>query len=144
MWPFGKKKPPTSPAEALVFKSGEAFFEYQCKFGHTTLEKDKGIVGLILDARRHFGTQIAVKLQDDRQVAAVRVASDDGGFVVLAQTPNNGDPLQPGDLVVWVPQTYMSELGNALPDKRAGWVGLILYKIAPELGSELRVLSRYF
>jgi hypothetical protein len=118
-----------------IFKSSAGFFDVQCKVGHTKIEKDKGIVALVLDARERIGGSVAVKIeQDGRQLAILRVASDDGGFIVLAHTPSaRGDKLQPDDLVIWVPSVYCDELGEAMQDKRSGWVGLITDKIAPEL-----------
>ena len=104
IWPFTKKKSPP----LFVFRDGSAMFPMQCKYGDTTIEPKKGLVALVSDAWKEFDLPTAVKIDaDGSQTAVLRVASDDGGFVVIAKTPpGRGDPLQPGDLVMWVPMTY--------------------------------------
>jgi hypothetical protein len=133
IWPF-KKKPVQSIA-ILPFKSGHAFVEYQCKFGHTKIEQNKGIFAVVLDSRKEFRTHESVKIDKNGvQTAALRVASDDGGFNVLATTPSGkGDPLKPDDVVVWVPMQYSKEMASVSDDARFGWVGLILAKVKPEI-----------
>ena len=95
MWPF-KKRHQQFPI--LPFKSGEGFFRHWCDYGDNHLAADQPIVALVLDARKFAGTQTAVKTRDDGiQVAVVRIASDDGGFEVIAETAGHGDPLAPGN-----------------------------------------------
>ena|ERR1700730_2948892 len=91
----------------------------------------------VLDAQREFGTSTAISIgQDGSQLAALRVASEDGGFLVFATTPSaEGEKLQPGDVVLWVPYEYNKEAGDQMSDKRSGWVGLIRAKIKPEINS---------
>jgi len=134
MWPFSRKPRQDSKPGVLYFKSGQAFFEMQCEYGHTELEQGQGVIALVLDAKREFGAPVAVKINaDGSQMAMIRVAADDGGFVVPATTPSKrGDRLQPGDVVVWVPGAYKEEIGAAFGDPRCGWVGLILAKVAAE------------
>lgn len=150
MWPFGKKIAPAATRRApnLKFKSAEAFFEMQCKYGQTDLQKGRGIVAIVLNSREEFGTVEPVKVQPDgTQLAMVRVAAEDGGFVVPTTTPSDkGDRLMPGDLVVWVPAVHNRELAKGFGDYRQGWVGFIHAKIAAETGGPdngLRVTCWY-
>lgn len=148
MWPFKRKPSPTPELPTLIFKSGEAFFEIQCKYGHTDIEDQQGIVAIVLDAKADYGTDVAVKLMPNGcQLATIKVASPDGGFWTLAKTASsNGDQLKPGDLVVWVPMVHMKKFAESGGDQRQGWIGLIIAKIAPESNpntNELRVICHY-
>lgn len=153
MWPFKGRQTPAPRSDnatpgTLYFKSGPAFFEMQCKYGHTDLKEGQGIVALVLDAAKEFGTSAAVKVEPDgSQLAFVRVASSDGGFVVPAHTPSSkGERLRPDDVVIWIPHTYSDEIAEGLGDRRAGWVGIIRAKVAPELNPadpKLRVICDY-
>jgi hypothetical protein len=73
-----------------------------------------------------------------RQMASVRVASADGGFIVSASTGGSGGPrLLPGHFVAWQAERYDAQVAKEAPptqkrfglfgvkDKRLGWVGLI-------------------
>lgn len=147
-WLFSREKSPKVNGLPLVFKNNEGFFEYQCKFGDVKLEEKKGLVAIVLDARKEFGTSSPVKVEaDGSQLAMLRVASDDGGFVVPAKTASNGPLLKPGDLVFWVPIKHEAPL---LPeqfevDPRFFWVGFIVLKIdrVIDAGSKWRILSKY-
>jgi hypothetical protein len=72
------------------------------------------------------------------QMASVRVASPDGGFIVSASTSGpRGPRLQSGHFVAWHAQRYDPQVAKDTPpahkrfglfglkDKRIGWVGLI-------------------
>jgi hypothetical protein len=144
MWPFRTKK--HQPLPTLRFTSVDSFFEMQCKLGDTDLEEGKAVVALVLDASKIAGTKTAVKVDaDGSQTAMVRVASNDGGFVVPAKTPGPGDPLAPGDLVMWVPGKWLKEMAAASDDPRFGWVGLIRAKVKPEMtpGNSWELVCRY-
>ena len=133
MW--GWKKKTKDLPDKIPFKTPEGFFETQCKFGGTRLAEGVGVVAIVLDAKAAFGTSVAVKIQENGcQLAALRVAADDGGFVTTAETASpKGDRLKPNDIVIWVPGAYLPALAKAAGDKRRGWVGLIMAKIAPEM-----------
>ena len=135
IWPFKKK--PDRLSEKLYFKSGVEFFEYQCEFGHTEIMVNQGIAALVLDARKEFGTSSAIKINaDGTQLAVLRVASKEGGFVVLAKTPSEkGTRLNSRDVVIWVPSIYNPEIAKGLGDARTGWVGLIRARVKPEINS---------
>lgn len=147
MWPFKRRPAPQLALPKLIYKSGEAFFTSQCEYGHTEIKERQGVVALVLDAVKEYGTQVAVKIQPNgRQLATIKVASPDGGFDTFAETASpGGEALRPGDLVVWVPMTRVDHLINT-GDERQGWLGFIVAKIAPEDDlntNELTVLCRY-
>jgi hypothetical protein len=133
-WPFGKKaKAPEHTFEFTDTDAGrKAFFDLQCKYGDVQIEKGKGTIAMVLDASQLFPKipdAVTVK-PDGSQFAVIKVISEDGGFIVPAQTPSGskGDQLKPGDFVAWVPIGLM-EIPMDVPDKRLGWVGLIRAKI---------------
>lgn len=133
IWPF--KKNSEHLPEKLYFKSGLAFFEYQCRFGCTKIEVNQGLVALVLDAQKEFGRTNPVYVGfNGAQLAALRVVSEDRGFTVFANTPSGkGEKLNPGDVVIWVPSVYNLEFSEELGDPRAGWVGLIRALVKPEI-----------
>ena len=137
MWPFTRK--PKSDPPILLFKTGEAFFEMQCEFGYTELRKGQSIVAIVLDAEKKFGMPAAVEIKPSgNQLVTIRVASQDGGFLTVAETNSNGgDRLKPGDIVVWVPLSYHPEIAKSLGDDRSGWVGPLIAKIAESKGPNL-------
>lgn len=135
VWPFNKKPPRPPSSTKLAFKSGEAFFEYQCRFGVTDIKRKQGLVGLVLDATKEFGINDAKERQPDgTQRRLIKVVSQDGGFIVVANTPTNkGDILRVGDVVIWVPLEYVGNIITISQDKRIGWVGLIMAKVQPQI-----------
>lgn len=135
IWPFSKKEKSTGMPQKLPFKSGAAFLEYQCKFGQTDIRPKQGIVALVLNCSKEFGTADPVKVESDgRQGAALKVASEDGSFIVMAQTPSGqGDRLKPDDVVIWVPVSHSKEIVPDSMDDRFGWVGFIVAKVKPEI-----------
>lgn len=147
-WPFSRKNSESAVAlPKLIFKSGAEFFDYQCKFGHTDIVPSRGIVALVLDARSEFGASVAVKSRGDGiQTVALRIASDDGGFLVTSETAGPGQSLLPGDVVIWVPFQYMPKVGAAFGDDRSGWVGLTVAILAAEIDpniSDFTLLGRF-
>ena len=144
---FGKSKKKRD-LPVLPFKSGEAFFEMQCKYGYTDIVAGQGVSALVLDAVKEFGLPEAVKVQPNGcQLATIKVASEDGGFIVTAETASaNGGALKPGDVVIWVPMTHLQKLADYVGEHRQGWAGLIVAKVAPEMdpnSREMKVLCRY-
>src|SRR4029077_6577760 len=145
VWPF-RKKVPQSPR--AVFSDPEALFRLQCKYGQVEIQPGTAIVAIVLDARKEFGTPFPIKTETGgRQTALVRVAATDGGFSVLASTPGAGEPLNVGDLVMWVPVKWMKDVAIVSADPRLGWVGLIRAKVKPEASldnsSSWKLLCRY-
>ena len=122
----------------LIFKDNNAAFDYACKYIDCTLKEDATLLAIVLDSKEEYRTKQSVKTQDDgSQLAMIKVASDDGGFNVPANTAGTkGAVLKPGDLVAWQAMQYMPELGNTVEDSRFGWVGLILGTLKPELNNK--------
>lgn len=122
----------------LVFDDSLTAFEHACE-GQCPLREGIVLPALVLDARELFGAATAVMFQDNgRQIASVRVASTDGGFIVSASTSGAlGPTLQPGHLVAWQAVRCDPQVATNVParkrrfgwarlkDKRLGWVGLI-------------------
>lgn len=137
---FKRKKPVATGGDGgmppLFFKDGTAALEYACKFMECPLEENCVLPAVVLDTTELLGTSEAVKIQSDgNQIAMLRVASDDGGFLVVAATANpKGPKLQPGQLVVWKAMKYVPDIAKAASakDKRFGWVGLIVGTLNPE------------
>jgi hypothetical protein len=136
---FNRKKPSTSSGSwtdipPLVFEDGSAALEYACKFMECSLHEGSNLPAVVLDSRELFATPTAVRTQDDgNQIAMIRVASDDGGFVVPATTAGpNGPKLQPGQLIAWIAMKHLPEITQTMKDKRFGWVGLIVGTLKPE------------
>ena len=140
MWPFTRKPKATKPV--LNVKSAGDLIDYNCEYMTTKLQPGYPLAAEVLDAATMFGTSVAVKV-DERgiQTATLRVASDDGGFTVIATTQNSGDLLEVGDAVAWVPGVFMQKLADASPDRRTGWVGLIVAKIAPEIDMNMDAMT---
>ena len=79
---------------------------------------------------------------DGIQVTTLKIAREDGGFIVTAMTFAPGPALTVGDVVLWVPYEYVP--GHA--DKDKGGVGFIRAKIAPEINvdmAEFKILGRF-
>lgn len=148
VWPFSKKNQRSHLPQKLPFKSGKDFFEYQCKFGQTDIVPKQGIVALVLDSSVEFGTSNAVKVDEEGiQTAALKVASEDGGFIVISQTATSkGESLRPDDVVIWVPILHSKTTVADGIDERFGWSGLIVAKVKPEINLanlNFEILSEY-
>lgn len=127
----------SADAPPLFFKDGASALEYACKYLLCPLKEGSVLPAVVLDSRQLFGTAEAVKVQTNGiQILALRVASPDGGFLVMAQTSGaDGPKLQPGQLVAWLAGQFSSELVEAAKpkDKRFGWVGMVVEVLRPEL-----------
>jgi hypothetical protein len=153
MWPFKKKQiGPSLRPDRPLFKitTGAAFFEAQCQFGHTEVKVGKGVTALVLDAAKIFGAPDSVSvLPNGNQLALVKVASDQGGFVVQTMVGGNGAPLRPGDLVIWVPIGFDKNFAEKASRSGAesGWIGVIRAKIepdeGPDMGANYKIVCEY-
>jgi hypothetical protein len=136
-----KKKAPAEPAglpigNTLSFKDGKAAFIYSCEFMDCTLREGSMLPALVLDSREEFGTKTAIAVNDKGlQTCVLRVASDDGGFIVPAQTAGaKGPTLKPGMLVGWQARAYSADIAKKSPDDpRFGWIGFIVVVLKPDL-----------
>ena len=127
---------PKNLLEDIAFKSNEAAFEYACAFMRCDVVKGQGLPALVVDAKQIFGTIIPVKKDNHGiQTAAVRVASSDGGFLVVALTLGRGPDLNVGDLVAWVAGEYREDFAATSPDRRFGWIGLIVGTLEPRFAN---------
>ncbi len=135
--------------ENLAFNDGQSFFDYQCHYGDTDIQPKKGVVAIVLDARKEFGVSEAVKIKPDgTQLASIRVAAPDGGFKTMAETPTAGSgmKLSPGDVVIWVPVERNTKNPMAVLDDRAEWYGFIVAIVKPELNisnGRFEVIEQY-
>ncbi len=90
---------------------------------------------LVLNAVEALGAENPVVILPNRtQMLALRVASKDGGFLVLAGSLSaNGPSLHPGDLVAWhAGQPIEHETAELAKDPRSQWVGIVVAKLKPE------------
>jgi hypothetical protein len=136
---------PRTPFPRLAFEDSLTAFEQACE-GECLLHEGAMLPALVLDVRESFGTVTAGGIQGNgRQMASIRVASADGGFIVSAATSGSRGPkLQPGHFVAWQAQRYDPQVAKKAPathkrfgwfglkDKRMGWVGLIAGTLKPE------------
>lgn len=100
------------------------------------LHEGSFLPALVLDFRKLSSDESPVIIQKDgNQLAMLRIASDDGGFPVLATTVGaKGPKLQPGQLVAWKAGKYSADVAASMgaKDKRSGWVGLIIGTLRAE------------
>ncbi|WP_246030522.1 hypothetical protein [Kluyvera ascorbata] len=126
----------------LCFKDNESAFEYACKYCTTDIAERQGLLALVITDQEPDG--------DGNALYAVKISSDDGGFIVPALFMKNksdvGIPiLTKGDLVIWVPSQYSDEMAKTLGDKRKGWMGYLAAKAEPRLSQSegWRIKERY-
>ena len=150
----GRKKTTNSPeaekqlSDVFEFTDIEELFNLQCKFGDTRLEPGKATFAVVVDGAETCGLPIAVKTNSDgTQTTILNVASEDGGFLVIANTRIPNKPLlKPGDPVLWVPKVHNKELGAQLGDERSGWVGFIGAKVSmvvPTSTGKWKIVEKY-
>jgi hypothetical protein len=144
MWPFKSKNSQARQAK-LMFKSPQDFFAYQCRFGITEIEENKGLVALVEVGADKSISETSRSFQSP-QTVSLRVVSTDGGFEVFAQPLSDGPLLRTGDCVIWVPMEYHEQFSVLTEDPRSGWVGFVAATIAPEIDPAIdsfRILQRY-
>lgn len=117
--------------QPFIFKNSQGAFEYACKYLDCTLRKDAMLPAIVIsNASQKYGQSE----EREKDFFLIKVASDDGGFEVLAETVNNTDiKLKQGDFVGWQAAGLISDLGKKLGDIRCGWVGFILTTLKLEL-----------
>lgn len=114
----------------LCFKDNESAFEYACKYCTTDIAERQGLLALVITDQEPDG--------DGNALYAVKVSSDDGGFIVpaifmAAQVDSDAGSLEKGDLVIWVPSQYSEGMAKTLGDTRKGWMGYLAAKAEPKL-----------
>jgi len=134
---FNNKKinTPQKSRTNLVFKTEEAYFDHFCKYMDCRIRKDDPLPAIVLDASEVLGAKDPVSiLADGRQMIAVKIAGDDGGFLLTTETVWLGEPiLKPGDLVAWNPVEYVDEVAEKFRDKRLAWIGFVVSTVKPEI-----------
>lgn len=116
------------PMMPLFFRDGNAAFAHVCQYMECPLGEGHALPALVMDASEMFGTPQAVRTDPDGiQIALLRVASSDGGFLAFAPTSGpNGPKLGPGQLVLWRAEYHSPAFAKRSKDGRFGWVGMIL------------------
>lgn len=122
----------------LPFKNNQLAFEYVCKYMDCTLQSEKPLPALVAQANEFAGIEFPVQKDENGiQTVLLKVASDDGGFFVMAKTPKPIPfDLESGDFVAWQPLQYKGEVVKNTEDKRIGWIGLIVAKLKPDLDTK--------
>lgn len=132
--------------EPMTFKDNEAAFTHACQFMDSKIFEGAILPALVLDARELAGTEAAVKKDaDGTQTVLLMICSDDGGFVVMAQTCGaNGPDLEPWDLVAWRAGNLVTKLGKSSEDMRFGWVGHVIGTLEPQWANGSWVMAKMF
>lgn len=119
---------PSTPRD-LTFKDNVSAFEYACKYCVTNILPKQGLIAIVESEPGN----------DERgnTYCAVKVSSDDGGFVVpaLIATRDNTD-ISKGSLVIWVPYEHDDSVGKVFGDERKGWIGFVVAIANPILNGE--------
>ena len=112
------------------FASSMEAFEHACAEHDTLIVPEHPMLAMVIESVAEGGLR---NEGDGCAELTLKVASEDGGFVVISRTtfaPKQA--LQPGDLVCWVPLQQDAELAARAPDSRFGWVGLVFASFEPE------------
>lgn len=119
----------------LRFKTNQAAFEYACGYMDCELAPGKLIPALVQSANKIVGSSWdVIREEDGEQTATLKVASRDGGFLVVAVTLSQEMPdLQVGDFVGWHAGMFKPDLAATADDERFGWIGFIVAILKPEL-----------
>jgi hypothetical protein len=117
------KQPEPQEITPLIFRNNKSAFEYACKFMDCTLKKEAKIPALVIEILERGANQPSTTGQD----MIIKVASDDGGFLILNSSLGDDDfsallpkdtrelcknikDLKVGDLILWQAVHYfMSE-----------------------------------
>lgn len=127
---FGDQPKPKSESLAgrkLYFKGTREFIDYWCQYGNTNIVSRKSFVAIVEGVERSSEGETAYFLS---------VASPDGGFKTTSMLWKPGPELAKGDLVLWMVREF-NEVSAKIHvkhgfDRRGGWIGPIIAKIAPE------------
>jgi hypothetical protein len=118
----------------LIFRDGFEALTHICQHMEDLLREGASVPAVVMDGSEMFDPAQAVKRNPDgNQIALLRVASSDGGFMVLATTGGpNGPKLRPGQLVIWRALSHSPAIAQAAFDDRYGWLGIITSTMKPE------------
>lgn len=125
------KKTRGNSIQPLMFKDNQSAFDYACQYLDTKISADKPMLAIVEPGPS--GRQ-PIQLESGRQRTVLRVCSDDGGFMVIADSAyDKGPRLKIGDLVAWLPFDYAEEVKGKVEDPRSAMVGFILGTLEPVL-----------
>lgn len=124
--------------QPFIFKDNKSAFEYACKTKDCTVYEGANIPGLVVQV---------IKLEtenDGYQRVSLKVASDDNGFLTIANTIARDMPkLKKGDFVAWKAVTHMKNHMNETEvreimietgvEPKFFWWGVIIGILKPEL-----------
>lgn len=120
--------------QPLIFKDNISAFKYACQYLDTNLSANKAMPAIIIPGP---GGEQPFLLDSGRQRAMLKVCSDDGGFIVVADSAYDKGPiLKIGDLVAWMPVDYAEEIKDKVEDPRFALIGFIIGTLQPILGNE--------
>lgn len=131
--------PASGEPTLLTYKNATSAFQSQCTTMDCTVSIGKALPALVVDAQKELGAEDNGVATDDRghQMAFLKVASSDGGFVVAATANAPGGPtLYPGQLVLWCPVTFDARVGQPFGDVRFAWLGKIIGTLTPTYDRE--------
>jgi hypothetical protein len=124
------------------FTSTMEAFEHACAEHDTAIVPEQPMLAMVLES---VGDAGALAEGDGCAQVTLKVASEDGGFVVISRTTfAPKQPLHPGDLICWVPLQYDAELASRAQDDRFGWVGLVFASFEPEWVEDEWVVREFF
>lgn len=132
----------TEDAQDHKFTSTMEAFEHACAEHDTLIVPEQPLLAMVLESVSDAGAQAE---GDGCAQLTLKVASDNGGFVVISRTTfAPKQPLHPGDLVCWVPLQHDPELAARAEDDRFGWVGLVFASFEPEWSEDEWVVREFF
>tara|TARA_R110002073_G_scaffold18337_4_gene68059 strand:- start:7847 stop:8251 length:405 start_codon:yes stop_codon:yes gene_type:complete len=124
------------------FASSMEAFEHACAEHDTLIVPEHPMLAMVLESVAEGGLR---NEGDGCAELTLKVASEDGGFVVISRTtfaPKQA--LRPGDLVCWVPLQQDEELATRAKDARFGWVGLVFASFEPEWIEDEWVVREFY
>lgn len=132
----------TEDARDYKFASTMEAFEHACAELDTLIVPEQPMLAMVLESVVDGGSRAE---GDGCAQLTLKVASEDGGFVVISRsTFAPKTPLRPGDLVCWVPLQLDPELAARAEDTRFGWVGLVFATFESEWVEDEWVVREFF
>lgn len=136
----------TGASEPKSFETTLEAFTQACADAQEGIVAEQPMVGIVLDAKDEFGADEPIPVEEDGCARlALRVATKDGGFIVLSKTthaPKQG--VKVGDLVCWVPLKHEPALADKANDERFGWIGLVFATLEPEWVEDEWALREFY
>lgn len=128
---------PHHPMAGLVFKTNQGFFEYQCKYGDTTITAKRPCFAIVRGDITSFATEVTNEpMADEHQrFFDLIVASPTGGHTQMVIHDIRKGALTNGDLVAWMPLSFSTT---------GGWFGQIIARCAPEFDDHGVVVLQYY